>query len=60
MRSADILFLARRGFIAAEKLKQRYQTEMRPYIADAEHRRDPVINLWIEMIQESLGHPEFV
>jgi hypothetical protein len=52
---ADVIFLARQGFVTAEKLKQRYETEMRPYIADAEHRTDPVIDLWIEMIGESLN-----
>jgi hypothetical protein len=52
---ADVIFLARQGFLAAEKLKQRYKIEMRPYIADAEHRRDPVIDLWTEMISESLN-----
>ena len=52
---ADVKFLAQQGFVDAEKLTERYKIEMRPYIADAEHRSDPVIELWIEMIGEFLN-----
>jgi hypothetical protein len=48
----DVKFLARRGFITPEGLKQRYEKEMRPYISLPERRADPVLDLWTEMIRE--------
>lgn len=48
----DVKFLARQGFITPEELSRRYVNEMRSYIAEAEQRYDPVINLWVEMIRE--------
>lgn len=50
----DVKFLAREGFIKSEELKHRYAKEMRPYISQPEHRTDPVLNLWDEMIREEL------
>ncbi len=50
----DVKFLAREGFITTDKLKSRYQTEMRSYVGLPEQRTDPVIALWVEMIQEDL------
>ena len=46
----DVKFLARQGFITPEELKRRYEREMRPYITQPEHRSDPVLNRWVEMI----------
>jgi hypothetical protein len=52
----DVKFLARLGFITPEELNRRYTEEMRSYIAQAEQRYDPVINLWVEMIREVLSN----
>ncbi len=52
---ADVKFLARQGFITPEGLKQRYEQEMRPYIALPEQRTDPVLDFWVEMIREELA-----
>jgi G:T-mismatch repair DNA endonuclease (very short patch repair protein) len=52
--SEDVKYLARQGFITSMELKDRYEKEMRPYIALAEQRTDPVIELWVEMIREEL------
>lgn len=51
----DVKFLARQGFITAEGLQQRYEQEMRPYIAMPEQRTDPVIQLWTGMLREDLA-----
>jgi hypothetical protein len=51
----DVKFLARQGFITPEELNRRYTEEMRSYIAEAEQRYDPVMNLWVEMIREVLA-----
>jgi hypothetical protein len=50
----DVKFLARRGLITADGLRDRYEQEMRSYIAMPENRTDPVIRLWQEMIAEEL------
>jgi hypothetical protein len=51
----DVKFLARQGYITAEGLERRYKDEMRSYIALAEKRTDPVVELWVEMIREEQG-----
>jgi hypothetical protein len=52
----DVKFLARLGFITPEELNRRYIEEMRSYIAQAEQRYDPAMNLWVEMIREVLSN----
>jgi len=50
----DVKHLVRNGHITASKLLDRYEKEMKPYIAIPEKRTDPVIRLWIDMIHEEL------
>jgi hypothetical protein len=50
----DVKFLARSGLITVETLRDRYEQEMRSYIALPERRTDPVLELWAEMIREDL------
>jgi hypothetical protein len=50
----DIKHLAKCGHITAHQLLDRYQKEMRPYIALPETRTDPIMQLWIDMINEQL------
>lgn len=47
----DIKQLALTVPLEAHKLKQRYEDEMRPYLANAE-REDLTLKFWIEMIEE--------
>lgn len=48
----DVKHLARNGHITTKQLLNRYEQEMRPYIALPEQRTDPVIQFWIDMISE--------
>jgi len=52
---ADVKYLAKAGHITAERLRDRYEKEMRSYIAVPERRADPIVELWVEMIQEEQG-----
>ena len=51
----DVKYLAREGLMTTGELKLRYEDEMRPYVALAEQRIDPVLQFWLEMIREDLG-----
>ena len=48
----DVKHLARTGLITVEQLRDRYESEMRPYIALPEQRTDPIIKFWADMIRE--------
>jgi hypothetical protein len=48
----DVKHLARNGHITTRELLDRYEKEMRPYIALPERRTDPIMQLWIDMINE--------
>ncbi len=48
----DVKYLARTGHITAEQLQDRYDREMRSYIALPERRTDPIVEMWTEMIRE--------
>jgi hypothetical protein len=48
----DIKHLARNGHITVNQLRNRYEKEMRPYIALPEKRTDPILHFWIDMIRE--------
>ena len=52
----DVKYLARAGYIDTETLQQRYQKELRPYLANVE-RHDLTVRLWVEMLQEISGSP---
>ncbi len=53
----DVKHLARTGHITANQLRNRYEKEMRPYIALPEQRTDPILRLWIDMIGEEQAPP---
>lgn len=48
----DVKHLVRTGHITAERLLNRYESEMRPYVALPEQRTDPIIRFWVDMIRE--------
>jgi uncharacterized nucleotidyltransferase DUF6036 len=48
----DVKYLARTGHLTPDILKERYEKEMRSYIALPERRTDHVVKLWIDMINE--------
>jgi hypothetical protein len=48
----DVKHLARSGHILSGQLLNRYEKEMRPYIALPEQRTDPIMRLWLDMIWE--------
>lgn len=50
----DVMYLARTARLDVDVLRNRYETELRPYLGRPE-REDLTLNLWIEMIQESRG-----
>jgi hypothetical protein len=50
----DVLHLARAARLDVDVLRNRYETELRPYLGRP-GREDLTLNLWIEMIQESRG-----
>jgi hypothetical protein len=45
----DIKYLARSGPLDLSVLENRYQTELRPYLANTE-RHDLTMRLWLEML----------
>lgn len=47
----DVKHLAQAVPFELDKLKQRYQTELRPYLGNAE-REDLTLQLWVEAIEE--------
>jgi Nucleotidyltransferase of unknown function (DUF6036) len=47
----DVLFLVRAARLDIEVLRQRYVSELRPYLGNPE-REDLTLDLWIEMIAE--------
>ena len=49
----DVKHLARVGLITSGELRDRYEKEMRPYIALPEQRTDPIIKFWVDMILEA-------
>ena len=55
----DVKYLARAGHLSSHTLKDRYEKEMRSYVALPERRTDSIVKLWIDMIdedEESRGH----
>ena len=48
----DVKYLARTIPFDLEVLKQRYQTEFRPYVIGDPDQHDLTLDLWIEMLQE--------
>jgi len=54
----DVKYLARQKLITPQELRSRYEKEMRSYISQPEQRYDPVIDLWVEMIQEELENKD--
>ncbi len=50
----DVLRLARKTPFELDLLKQRYEEELRPYIAN-QQRNDLTVELWMEMIAEDRG-----
>lgn len=48
----DVKYLVRAGRITEEELRDRYEKEMRGYIAVLERRTDPIVELWIDMIRK--------
>ena len=51
----DVKYLARRIPFDLEVLKDRYRTELRPLLGNPE-REDLTLRLWVEAIEEDLGH----
>ena len=49
----DVLYLARTVPLHIDVLRDRYRTELRPYLGRPE-REDLTLDLWIEMIQENV------
>lgn len=45
---ADVEYLARRGFLNASILRERYQLEMRPYVTGRVSWHDQTLAMWIE------------
>lgn len=52
----DIRFLARTVPLDPALLENRYQTELRPYLANQE-RHDLTLRLWLEMLRADFGGP---
>jgi hypothetical protein len=50
----DVLYLAKTGFITSVTLRDRYEKELRPYVALAERSTDITLNLWVDLIEEVL------
>jgi hypothetical protein len=50
----DVRYLARKVPFELDVLRERYEKEMRPYLAMPE-REDLTLRLWVEMIQEERG-----
>jgi hypothetical protein len=51
----DVKFLAGERLIISAELKQRYDSEMRPYVPMAERTLDITLRFWMEMIDEVQG-----
>ena len=49
----DVKYLARARLITSNQFRSRYETEMRPYVALPEKRTDPILEFWIEMLNEA-------
>ena len=48
----DVKHLAQTRRITAAQLLERYEKEMRPYVAIPEQQTDPIMKLWREMLHE--------
>ncbi len=47
----DVEFLIKRGVLSPSILRERYKTELRPYLSN-EERHDTTLKVWLEYFEE--------
>ena len=48
----DVVLLVLNSSLDVKTLRERYETELRPYLLGPEAKHDLTMNLWVEMIEE--------